>query len=429
MEGLDLSGEAPAVRPRTAADVMKRLVQIVVGLGVAVFLLGWVLPWLTHTTWPQILREMQQIGWGKAALLFGMMLAGLWAYTFTLAASLPGMRHAPALIVNLCGSGVSNSMPGGGAVGVAAQYAIFRSWGFSHRNIGTSLIITSIWNMLIRAALPLAAALWLLAAGATALPQQFLYGVIFAIVVAAVMLGLALAILVSDRSAHAIGRFLNRVVAPVLRVLGKPLTQDLEVVAVDIRGRIIDVVRPGWLRLTGGIVGFLGIYFFLFRECMLAFGIDLPWAQAFACYALSRMLTMVPITPGGIGVTELAAWLMVAFGANGQSAAAAVLLFAIYSHILEIPLGLLAAGAWSLTRTHYHVGQVEHGAADGSGPGSVPGSGSDAAHSLARDEAADAASGDAVNAASDDGATAAHGPAQADRDADGSGADVDRAST
>ena len=360
--GADAPAPTPldAVAPRrSAADVLKRVAQVIVGLTIATVLIGWVLPWLTHTTWDQILHEMRHLGWGKAFLLFGFMVAGLYCYTFTLSASLPGLRHAPALIVNLCGSGVSNSMPGGGAVGVAAQYAIFRSWGFSHRNIGTSLVITSIWNLLVRAILPIVAVVWLFASGTTSLPRPIVLGVLGAVVVAAVMVGLAIAILASDRSAHAIGRGLNGVITPVLRLFKKDHGQDIESIAVDIRARVIDVIRPGWLRLTFGIVGFLGIYFFLFRECMLAFGIDLPWPQAFACYALSRMLTMVPLTPGGIGVTELAAGLMVAFGADGGPAAAAVLLFAIYSHILEIPLGLVAAGAWTATRKHYFVGQAD----------------------------------------------------------------------
>lgn len=346
-------------RPRTTSDVLKKIGQVVLGLGVAVVLLGWVLPWLTHTSWHQISWELRRLGWLKALELFAFMMAGLYCYTFTLSASLPGLKHAPALIVNLCGSGVSNSMPGGGAVGVAAQYAIFRSWGFSHRNIGTSLIITSIWNLLVRAILPMIAVIWLFASGTTDLPHLIVVGVGGAVVVAAVMVGLAVAILASDKSAHAIGKLLNRVVRPVLRLLKKNDQVDVEAIALDMRARVIGVVRPGWLRLTFGIVGFLGIYFFLFNECMRAFGIDLPWAQAFACYALSRMLTMVPLTPGGIGVTELAAGLMVAFGGSGHAAAAAVLLFAIYSHILEIPLGLIAAGAWKGTRERYFVGQAD----------------------------------------------------------------------
>ncbi len=360
MEGLDLSGAPPEpIRPRTRADLVKRVVQIVVGLGLATFLLGWVLPWLTHTTWPQIIDELAEVGWRKAVLCLVLMFAGLWMYTFTIMASLPGMRHSPALIVNLCGSGVSNSMPGGGAVGVAAQYAIFRSWGFSHRNIGTSLIITSIWNLLIRMTLPIVAIIWLILSTDRQLPSIIVWGALIGGGAGLVLAGLLVAILASQRSAHAIGRVLNTVARPLLKLFRRDHGQDLEALAVDIRTRIIGVVRPGWPMLTLGVVGFLGIYFFLFRETMTAFGIDLTWGEAFACYAFSRLLTMVPLTPGGIGITEIAAGLMVAFGANGAAAAAAVFLFAIYSHLLEIPFGAMAAGAWAATRKRFQVDQAD----------------------------------------------------------------------
>ncbi len=360
MEGLDRSGAPPEpARPRTTANLVKRVVQVVVGIGLAVFLLGWALPWLTHTTWPQIIDNLQRVGWRHALLCLGLMFGGLWLYTFTIAASLPGMRHAPALIVNLCGSGVSNSMPGGGAVGVAAQYGIFRSWGFSHRNIGTSLIITSVWNLLIRMTLPIVAIVWLISTTDQTLPRIIVRGALIGGSAAFMLAGLLVAILASERSAHAIGRVLNTLVRPILKLARQERGQDIEALAVDMRARIIGVVRPEWPMLTFGIVGFLGVHFFLFRETMTAFGIDLSWAETFACYAFSRLLTMVPLTPGGIGITEIAAVLMVAFGANGAAAAAAVFLYAIYSHLLEIPFGALAAGVWAATRNHYRVDQVD----------------------------------------------------------------------
>ncbi len=360
MEGLHLSGESPAeVQPRTALEKGKRAVQILIGVVLATFLLGWVLPWLTHTTWAQIWDQLASVGWRKALLCFALMMIGLWIYTFTIAAALPGMKHTPALIVNLTGSGVSNSMPGGGAVGAAAQYAMFRSWGFSHRNIGTSLIITSIWNLLIRMLLPIIAIIWLLATTDRPLPQLIVQGASAGGIAGLVLAGLLVGVVVSPRAAHFIGRILNAIIRPVLRLLRKNQGQDIEALALDIRGRIIGVVRPNWLPLTLGVAGFLGVYFFLFRECMTAFGINLTWGEIFACYALSRLLTMVPLTPGGIGITEFASVLMVALGADGSAAAAAVVLFAIYSHILEIPLGALAAGIWALTRQRFQVHQED----------------------------------------------------------------------
>lgn len=341
-----------------AAQRFRRIVQIIAGLGLATFLLGWALPWLTHTSWPSIIENLSQVGWRTALWLLVLMFGGLWVYTFTIAASLPRMKHVPALIVNLCGSGVSNSMPGGGAVGAAAQYAIFRSWGFNHRDIGSSLIITSVWNLLIRMILPIVAVIWLILGTDQDLPALVVRGALIGGAAGLVLAGLLVAVLASERSAHAIGHALNRIVRPLLRVLRRDTDYDIEAVAVDIRERIIGVVRPNWPMLTFGVVGFLGIYFVLFRETMTAFGIQMTWGEAFACYAFSRMLTMVPLTPGGIGITEIAAVLMVAFGADGTAAAAAVFLFAIYSHLLEIPFGALAAGAWVATRSRYRVAET-----------------------------------------------------------------------
>lgn len=346
----------PAVAPGGGAlRVVRRVVQAVVGIGGAVLLLGWVLPWLTKTSWAEILDQLAVTGWAKAAGLLVLMLIALWCYTFTLTGSLPGLKHRPALIANLVGSGISDAAPGGGAVGLAATVGIFRSWGFSHRDIGTSVIVTTIWNMLIRALLPFVAIVWLLLDGSHALPPLMLWGGWFAAAVTVLIAGLALVMLVNDHGARTIGGLLDRIATPVLRVFKRHPDQPIEHLVVDLRARTIGVIRPNWLKLTFGVTGLLGVYFVIFWLCMRQFGIELPLAQVFACYALSRMLTMVPLTPGGIGVTELASGLMIAFGVDGAAAAASVVLFAVYSHLLEIPLGMLMAGIWWATRKRFAI--------------------------------------------------------------------------
>jgi uncharacterized protein (TIRG00374 family) len=66
-----------------------------------------------------------------------------------------------------------------------------------------------------------------------------------------------------------------------------------------------------------------------------------------AAYAVERMLTLVPITPGGVGVVETAATaVLVGFGADPVGAAAGVVLFRVFSYLIEIPLGAVVAAAW-----------------------------------------------------------------------------------
>ena len=138
--------------PRT-----RKTLQAVVGIGLAVALLVWGLPYFAKTTWGDIWDVIATIPLSHAVGFQLLMLLGLWCYTFTFTGSLPGLTHSKALIVNLCGSSVSNLLPGGGAVGLAATYAICRSWGFSRRATSTSVVVTGVWNVLARIALPVIA--------------------------------------------------------------------------------------------------------------------------------------------------------------------------------------------------------------------------------------------------------------------------------
>jgi hypothetical protein len=124
----------------------KQVLQTVVGLGLAAAMLIWDLPYFAKTYWADIWSVIRTIPLSNALVFQALMLIGRWSYTFTSTGSLNGLSHVKALIVNLCGSSVSNLLPGGGAVGLAATYAICRSWGFSRRATSTSVIVTGVWN-------------------------------------------------------------------------------------------------------------------------------------------------------------------------------------------------------------------------------------------------------------------------------------------
>ena len=97
------------------------------------------------------------------------------------------------------------------------------------------------------------------------------------------------------------------------------------------------------------MVGFFGLYYVLFLLCRSTTGIELPFGQLFAAYAIGRLLTAVGVTPGGLGVTETGtAAALVAWGADPAASMAGVVLFSIFTHLLEVPLGAIGWVAWSL---------------------------------------------------------------------------------
>lgn len=340
--------------PRTPGAVARQAVQVLASLALAGALLGLGLPYLTDTSWVTILGIITGIGWATFVQLLALMFLGLYCYTFMLTGSLPGLRHHQALMANLAGSGVSNTLPAGGAVGTALTYAMFRSWQFSHRRISTSIVVTAVWNMLARVLLPVMAAL-LLVPQAGQVPTAMVQGALLGAAGGAVIAGALLTILASRRAARRVGHAVDVLFGPlVLRLRrGRPLN-DAQELALDVRDKIIDVVRSRWMPLTFGLVGFMGVYFVLFRQCLEAVDVHLSWTHAFAAYAVGRLLTTVSVTPGGIGVAEAgAAAVLIALGVPGEGTAAAVTLFALFAYLLEIPFGALAGVLWLNTRGHH----------------------------------------------------------------------------
>ena len=70
--------------------------------------------------------------------------------------------------------------------------------------------------------------------------------------------------------------------------------------------------------------------------------------EAFAAWALVRILATVPITPGGLGVVELGLTAaLVSFGGNNAGVVAAVLVYRFLTVVpLTLLLGLISAGTW-----------------------------------------------------------------------------------
>jgi uncharacterized membrane protein YbhN (UPF0104 family) len=338
-----------SVVPRWTPSLLQ-LIQGLFGLAVAVGLLVWGLPHFAGTTWHEVFAILQGIGRETALELLALMLSGLWLYTFMLTGSLPGLSHPKAMILNVCGSSVGNLLPGGGAAGVAATYGMCRSWGFSRRDISTSVIVTGVWNVLGRVALPVLGMVVLLA-DSSSLPRPVLRGGAIGAVVGLALLSLFVAVIFSERCASVIGRGLDKALRPLWHRSRASRDMSIDELVQDLRGRLNSVVTTGWLSMTFGLFGFFTVYYVLFWLALDAVDVRVDSAHMFAAYAVGRLLSTVGITPGGVGITETGtAAVLIAFGANPAAATAGVVLFSIYIHLLEIPLGAIGWVLWGLSR-------------------------------------------------------------------------------
>ena len=111
-----------------------------------------------------------------------------------------------------------------------------------------------------------------------------------------------------------------------------------------------ELLRRRWHVLTlASLAGSLSVFLVLLVSLR---ALDVPASEvsaveAFAAWALVRLLGTIPITPGGVGVVELAlTTALIAFGGNNAGVVAAVLVYRFLTMVPTLVYGLVAAGTW-----------------------------------------------------------------------------------
>ncbi|GAB2994831.1 lysylphosphatidylglycerol synthase transmembrane domain-containing protein [Saccharothrix stipae] len=306
-----------------------RVTASLASLGLAAWLVVALVPAVGGVAWTAVGAQLCEIGPGTALWLTVLWLAGLWAYTYVLTGSLPGLRNTQAFSLNAAGSAISNVLPFGGAAGVAVTAVMASSWGHSARAITTSTIVSGLWNALSRAALPLVA---LVVQGAVVLGNGVLAATVTA--VAGLLVLVALVVLVLR-----------------MRVLGRLLGGRATRFLLRLRRQTAQVIRTSWRQMTAGMLAYLLLQGVLLWWCLAAAGVHLGLGSTVAAFAVSRLLTLAVITPGGVGVTENGTIaLLISLGTPAAPAVAGVLLFAFFTYLVEIPLGGAVWLSWSVRR-------------------------------------------------------------------------------
>jgi uncharacterized protein (TIRG00374 family) len=109
-------------------------------------------------------------------------------------------------------------------------------------------------------------------------------------------------------------------------------------------------LRRRWHVLTvASLCGSLTVFLVLLVS-LRALGVpasEVSLTEAFAAWALIRLVGAIPITPGGIGVVELGLTsALIGFGGANASVVAAVLVYRFLTMVPTLLLGLVAAGTW-----------------------------------------------------------------------------------
>ncbi len=313
---------------------------------VAVFALAVVFPHVTGTGWGAVLEQFEVLSLAQVGLLVLVWLAGLCTYTVLMTASLPHLTMGQALTLNLSGSAVSNLVPFGGALGVGLNYAMARSWGFRRSSFVLFTTFTTLWNLVARLALPLLALVALVLGGGFT-DERLTVAAETAAVLLAALLAVIAGALARERVARRLGELAQGATRRLLRRRHASRPVELTPAALEVRHRVNELLRSRWQRMSVGMVGYMGLQVLLLWLILHMLHSQLPLVAVFAGYAFERVLSLLVITPGGIGIAQTgAAAVLVALGGAPPVVAAGVLLFSGFTYFLEIPVGAAGGILW-----------------------------------------------------------------------------------
>jgi uncharacterized membrane protein YbhN (UPF0104 family) len=263
-------------------------------------------------------------------------------------AAVPGLGFRRATVVTQASTAASAVLPGGDVVGMGTQFAMLRGWGFGTDQASLAVLVTGVWNQLVRIAFPVVAVALLAATGDVSEDVR-LAGAISAVLFA-VVLGGFIGLLASDRLARWIGDAGATVAMWFMRVIRRPRTLTWGDDAIRFRRLSEGLVRRRWPYLTvGTVIGHLSSFAVL-MICLRAVGVDadmVSGVQCFAAFSVIRLLAAVPLTPGGIGVVELGlTGMLVGFGGDQEAVVAAVLLFRALTLVPVVLTGVVCFLLW-----------------------------------------------------------------------------------
>lgn len=341
-----MTPDVGARRPASARRVVAGLLPLVVVVAV----LAYLLPQFADVS--QVWAAISGMTWLEVLSLVAAALLNLATYGLLMVGATPGLRFSQAMVVTESSTAVANTLPGGGALGVAMSATMLRSWGFSPSRVTVSVLVSGLWNTLAKLGLPVVAMVCLAVQGdVTAGRLVAAAGGVAGLVAAVLVLW---AVIGSERAARRLGLIAARVVTRLRGLVGRGPVTGWDRATTKFRARTALLLRARWLVLS---VVTLASHLALFAVLLLALrhaGVsqqEVSWVEALAVFAFARLLTAVPITPGGVGVVEVAlvAGLVRAGGANAE-VVAAVLVFRALTYVVPVPLGLLTYLFWRRDR-------------------------------------------------------------------------------
>jgi putative heme transporter len=331
--------------------LLKPLFSVFVAVGLFYFLYTRV---DVEDVWDELL-EMTWLELGTITLVAIWNMVAHWALWVAVT---PILSFSRAATLAQSGAAVTNTLPGGSAIGVRLAYDMLASWGFAKADANLAIVISGIWNTFIRFGLPVLAVALLALQGDVEDSSRIVTGAV-ALALLAASITLFGLVFNKNRVAFRLGAVTESVVSRLRRLVGMSAVEGWGDATLRFRERASVLLQRRWHVITAAaIVSHLSLYLVLLVT-LRHVGVsddDLGWAQVLFVFALTRLLTTIRFTPGGAGVVEaLLIGGLIAAGGDQAQVTASVVVFRGLTWLLPVPIGIVTYVLWRRHRPRQNV--------------------------------------------------------------------------
>lgn len=338
-------GDAPSQGKKFTA---KRVLSGVISLAIVVWVFAVAIP--KFASYGAMFEELKTVAFTGIALLILATLLNVVAYSSLWSASLPGLKLTQAVVMTQASAGVNNALPAGGPISMGLIWAMLRSWGFSTTRIVQATTVSGIGNALVKLAIPVLAVILL--AFDRSVDKRVLGLAALGLGILAVLIVILILVVRSDSFARRIGRGLQRFVSALLKLFRKGPIEGWDDKASEVRADTVDLLTSRWKQISLASIASQLAFFVVLLVSLRVLGVsshDVGFAEAFSAFAIVRLVTTIPITPGGVGITQLGLVGMLAAGTpegTEPEIAAAVMVYTALTYLITFPLGVICYLVW-----------------------------------------------------------------------------------
>jgi hypothetical protein len=257
----------------------------------------------------------------------------------------------------LAGNSVTNTLPGGDAVGASVQYRMLAGSGIDTVQAAGGLAVSSIISVGALFALPIFALPVIV--GGEAVSAGLVHAGELGAIGFVLIVGLGVLVLRSDQTLLQLAKLVNWVFSKIPGKKERPSASELGERLINERNQVRSDLGKNWWKAVLLVAGRIGFDYGSLLAILRATGTRPNPSLVLLAYAATAVLALLPITPGGLGIVEASlSGLLVLAHVPSANAVVATLAFRLGSYWLPTIAG--AVCYWLYRRRYGPLGQSAH---------------------------------------------------------------------